>query len=41
MPQHKALDVCRVDLFTAEDELRQRYPDVIVARVLRVREEYN
>ena len=41
MAQHNALDVCRVDLFTAEDELRQRYPDVIVARVIRVREEYN
>ena len=41
MAQHNTLDVCRVDLFTAEDELRRRYPEVIVARVLRVREEYN
>ena len=41
MAQHNTLDVCRVDMFTAEDELRQRYPEVIVARVLRVREEYN
>ena len=41
MGQHNTRDVCRVDLFTAEDELRQRYPEVIVARVLRVREEYN
>ena len=41
MAQHNTIDVCRVDLFTAEDELRQRYPEVIVARVLRVREEYN
>jgi hypothetical protein len=41
MAQHNTLDVCRVDLFTAEDELRQRYPEVIVARVLRVGEEYN
>lgn len=41
MAQHNTLDVCRVDLFTAEDELRQRYPEVIVARVLRIREEYN
>ena len=41
MAQHNTLDVCRVDLITAEDELRQRYPEVIVARVLRVREEYN
>ena len=41
MAQHNTLDVCRMDLFTAEDELRQRYPEVIVARVRRVREEYN
>ncbi len=41
MAQHNTLDVCRVDLFTAEDELRQRYPEVIVARVLRIRDEYN
>lgn len=41
MPQHNTLDVCRVDLFTAKEELEQRYPQVIVARVLRVREEYN
>lgn len=41
MAQHNALDVCRVDLFASEDELRQRYPEVIVARVIRIREEYN
>ena len=41
MAQHNALEVCRVDLFTAESELSQRYPEVIVARVLRVRELYN
>ena len=41
MPQHNTLDVCRVDLFTAKEDLEQRYPQVIVARVLRVREEYN
>ena len=41
MAQHNTLEVCRVDLFTAEDELKQRYPEVIVARVIRIREEYN
>ena len=41
MAQHNTLEVCRVDLFTAEDELRLRYPDVIADRVLRIREEYN
>lgn len=35
------LDVCRLDLFTAEDELRQKYTEHIVLRVLRLREEYN
>ena len=41
MAQHNTLDVCRVDLFTAKEELMQRYPEVIVARVMRIREEYN
>ena len=41
MPSPNTLDVCRVDLFTAKEDLEQRYPQVIVARVLRVREEYN
>ena len=35
------IDVCRVDLFTAKEELEQRYPAVTVVHVLRVREEYN
>lgn len=41
MSNPSALEICRLDLFTAEDELRERYPDSIVTRVLRVREEYN
>lgn len=41
MAQHNTLEVCRVDLFTAREELEQRYPLVIVAAVLRIREEYN
>ena len=41
MPQHNTLEVCRVDLFTARDELEQRYPLVIVAAVMRIRDEYN
>ena len=41
MAQHNTLEVCRVDLFTAKEELMQRYPEVIVARVMRIREEYN
>lgn len=41
MAQHNTLEVCRVDLFTARDELVQRYPEIIVARIMRIREEYN
>ena len=41
MPNPDTLDICRIDLFTAQDELRQRYADSIVERVLRIREEYN
>jgi len=41
MSNPSTLEICRLDLFTAEDELRERYPDSIVTRVHRVREEYN
>ena len=41
MKQLKPIDACRLDLFTSEDELRQKYTEAIVLRVLRVREEYN
>ena len=34
------VEVSKVDLFTAEDELRSRYPEVLVQRVLRVRDMY-
>ena len=39
--QLPAIDVCRLDLFTAEDELREKYTEPIVARELRIRDEYN
>lgn len=35
------LDVCRADLFTKEDDLLQKYPQVIVEKLLRIREMYN
>ena len=41
MAQHNTLEVCRVDLFTEREELEERYPLVIVAAVLRIRDEYN
>lgn len=40
MPTPNAIEVCRADLFTKEAELRERYPQVIVDKVLRVREMY-
>jgi hypothetical protein len=41
MAQLETLEICRIDLFTAQDELQQRYTDDVVARILRIREEYN
>ena len=35
------IDACRADLFTARAELEQRYTDVMVQRIIRVREAYN
>ena len=39
--QLKPLEACQLDLFTNEDELRQKYTEPIVARVLRIRDLYN
>ena len=36
-----AIELCRSDLFTKEDELRQAYPQLLVDKVLRVRDMYN
>ena len=36
-----AIEVCRTDLFTKESELKERYPQMIVDKVLRIREMYN
>ena len=41
MPTPSAIEVCRADLFTRESELLERYPQVLVDKVLRVREMYN
>ena len=41
MKHPETIDACRLDLFTSEDELRQKYTEAIVLRVLRIREEYN
>ena len=37
--QLQPIDACRLDLFTSEEELREKYDMRIVARILRVREE--
>ncbi len=41
MPNPSTLEICRIDLFTAKDELQQRYSESVVARILRIRDEYN
>ena len=41
MSYPSAIEVCRADLFTKVSDLQQRYPQVIVDKVLRVREMYN
>ena len=41
MAYPNALELCRTDLFTKEDELRQAYPQLLVDKVLRVRDMYN
>ena len=41
MSYPNALELWRTDLFTKEDELRQAYPQLLVDKVLRVRDMYN
>lgn len=41
MAYPNALELCRSDLFTKEDELRNTYPQLLVDKVLRVRDMYN
>ena len=41
MPFPNALEACQTDLFTSKDELVQKYPDVLVQRMLRLRDMYN
>lgn len=40
MPLPKTIEVCKVDLWTAKDELEAKYDAVTVARLIRVRDEY-
>ena len=40
MPIPNTLDICRKDLFANEDKLREQYPEVVIVRVLRIRDMY-
>lgn len=40
MPIPNTLDICRKDFFANEDKLRKQYPEVVVVRVLRIRDMY-
>ena len=40
MPIPNTFDICRKDLFANEDKLREQYPEVVVVRVLRIRDMY-
>ena len=35
------LEICRTDLFTKEDELRKRYGETTITRILRIRDAYS
>lgn len=41
MPLPATLNVCKLDLFTPESELREKYDDITTQRVLRIRELYS
>lgn len=41
MPLPATLNVCKLDLFTTEAELREKYDDITTQRVLRIRELYS
>ena len=40
MPIPNTLDICRKDLFANEGKLREEYPEIVVVRVLRIRDMY-
>lgn len=41
MPLPATINVCKLDLFTPENELRDKYDDITVQRVLRIRDLYS
>ncbi len=41
MPLPSALDACKLDLFSSDDELKAKYPVAFAERVMRIRDMYN
>lgn len=41
MPLPSPLDACKVDLFTSDSELREKYPVTFADRIMRIRDMYN
>ena len=41
MPLPSALDACKVDLFSSDEDLMQKYPVAFAERVMRIRDMYN
>lgn len=41
MPLPSALDACKVDLFSSDDDLKNKYPAAFADRVIRIRDMYN
>lgn len=41
MPLPSALDACKLDLFSSEAELSEKYPTAFAERILRIRDMYN
>ena len=41
MPLPSALDACKLDLFSSDEELRAKYPFAFAERIMRIRDMYN
>ena len=41
MPLPSALDACKLDLFSSDEELRAKYPVAFAERIMRIRDMYN
>lgn len=41
MPLPSALDACKLDLFSSDEELKEKYPVAFAERIMRIRDMYN